>query len=325
MSSSGEPFVFGVSCRGGTGAERAGERVSLTSQSRCAYTELSAGNSVATPHFITRRKVRTGTRMARLTQADLVDLNHTFEERTPLELIQWAMEIFGDRVAAISSMQKAGNMICHMVHQAQVPLRVLFVDTGVLFQETLQTRDRLQSEYGLEIITLMPEQTMEEQTAELGVLYLSPEGQQQCCDLRKTQPLARVADGYDCLIGSLRRSDGGRRAQCPILAVDPGLNLIRVNPLVNVDDDQLEAYLAEHNVIVNPLHSQGYSTIGCNRCTTPVMPNEPRRAGRWRHLGPWSVYCGINPTDSDQAASPAVDLSQDLVDRILGRETDFVI
>jgi phosphoadenosine phosphosulfate reductase len=263
--------------------------------------------------------------MARLTQADLVDLNKSFEERTPQELIQWAAEIFGDRLAAISSMQRAGSVVCHMLHTIKLPIPVLFVDTGVLFEETLRTRDRIIEELGVNVVTLSPERTMEEQTTELGVLYLSPEGQQQCCDLRKTQPMSAVADQYDALIGSLRRSDGGKRAQCPILAVDPPMNCLRINPLVNLDDEQLEDYIASNNVILNPLHEQGYSTIGCNRCTTPVLPNEPRRAGRWRHLGPWSVYCGINPTDLDAETSPAIELPMSLVDRILGREADFMI
>jgi phosphoadenosine phosphosulfate reductase len=263
--------------------------------------------------------------MARLTQADLVDLNTTFDERTPQELLQWTYEVFGKRAAALSAMQQAGSVVCHMLHSLNVDVPVLFVDTGVMFEETLQTRDRMQSEYGLEVVTLRPEKSMEEQTRELGVLYLTVEGQQQCCDLRKTQPLLARKGQYDALVGSLRRADGGRRAECPILAVDPQMNCIRVNPLANFSDEQVAAYIAEHDVIVNPLHEQGYATIGCNRCTTPILPNEPKRAGRWRHLGPWSVYCGINPTDRDPSGSPAVDLPQELIDRILGRMTDFMI
>ena len=112
----------------------------------------------------------------------------------------------------------------------------LFVDTGVLFEETLETRDRMIEEYGLNIVTLAPEQTMADQTAELGVLYLSVDGQKQCCDLRKTQPLLKVADEYDALLGSLRRSDGGNRAACPILAVDSATNTLRVNPMVNISN-----------------------------------------------------------------------------------------
>ena len=263
--------------------------------------------------------------MARLTQADLIELNRTFEERTPDELLRWTHQVFGDRVAALSAMQMAGNVVAHMIHEMKLPIPVVFVDTGVLFQETLETRDRLMQEYGLEVITLRPQLTMEEQTKLYGVLYLSHEGQQQCCHMRKTEPLLATKGRYDALIGSLRRADGGKRGECPILAVDREMNCLRVNPLANITDEQLEDYIARHEVIVNPLHAQGYSTIGCNRCTTPVLPHEPKRAGRWRHLGPWSVYCGINPTDLDPAHSPEIDLPLELVDRILGRETDFVI
>jgi phosphoadenosine phosphosulfate reductase len=212
-----------------------------------------------------------------------------------------------------------------MLQSMPVKMPVLFVDTGVLFEESLTTRDRIVAEYGLEVRTLTPEKTMEQQTSELGVLYLSAEGQKECCEIRKSAPLDAVNDQYDCLIGSLRRADGGQRGSCPILGVDPRLNVLRVNPLVNFTDEQMDDYTGQKDVITNPLHDQGYSTIGCNRCTTPVLPGEPRRAGRWRHLGPWSVYCGINPTDLDPERSPAIDLPQDLVDRILGRSTDYMI
>lgn len=263
--------------------------------------------------------------MARLSQADLIDLNRNFEERTPQELLEWSVNTFGSRVAALSSMQMSGNTVCHMIKSMPLDLQVIFVDTGVLFPETLETRDRLAKEYCLDIRTLHPEKTMAQQTSELGVLYLTPEGQKECCELRKSAPLDAVAGEYDALISSLRRSDGGARGACPILSVDTRLNCLRVNPLVNFSDEQLAEYISQHDVITNPLHDQGYSTIGCNRCTTPVLPNEPKRAGRWRHLGPWSVYCGINPTDLDPERSPAVDFPQDLVDRVLGRSMDYMI
>ena len=263
--------------------------------------------------------------MPRLSQADLIDINRTFEERSPQELLQWAKATFGDRVAALSSMQKSGNTICHMIHAIPVDVPVLFVDTGVLYPETLETRDRLSAEYGLNIRTLTPEKTMAQQTTELGVLYLTAEGQKQCCELRKSEPLDAVRDEYDALVSSLRRSDGGARGSCSILSVDTRLNVLRVNPLVNFTDEQLAEYISDNNVITNPLHEQGYATIGCNRCTTPVLPTEPKRAGRWRHLGQWAVYCGINPTDLDPERSPAVEFSQDLVDRVLGRTTDYMI
>ncbi|MEZ6048121.1 MAG: phosphoadenylyl-sulfate reductase [Planctomycetaceae bacterium] len=263
--------------------------------------------------------------MTKMTQKDLEERNQQLEERTPQELIEWAKDVFGKRLAAISAMQSAGSIVCCMLGQLNLKIPVLFVDTGVLFQETLETRDRIQNEYGLEIITLQPKQTMAEQIQEKGVLYLTPEGQEECCDLRKSEPLHAVADQYDGIISSLRRGDGGKRAKMPILSIDPKMNCVRINPLANFSNDQMAEFMQNNNVITNPLHEQGYPTIGCNRCTTPDLPDEPKRAGRWRHLGPWSMYCGINATDVEGGTEGEIDLSLDLIDRILGRETDYVI
>ena len=263
--------------------------------------------------------------MARLTQADLADLNRTFEQSTPQDLIRWGQKTFGNRIAALTSMQMSGNVVCHMLYEHQIKVPILFVDTGVLFQETLDTRDALVERYGLNVVTLKPELTMQQQTEKFGVLYLEPEGQKQCCFMRKNEPLIRVADQYDAFISSLRRSDGGARSRVPVLSLDPETNSVRINPLVNFSNEELNAYVHDHDIPVNPLHFQGYATIGCNRCTTPVLPNEPKRAGRWRHLGPWSQYCGLNPTDMLDPSQLSIELPDSLVDRILGREADFVI
>ncbi|MDZ4687126.1 MAG: phosphoadenosine phosphosulfate reductase family protein, partial [Planctomycetaceae bacterium] len=101
--------------------------------------------------------------MPKLTQADLAPLNQTFDERSPDELLRWAKQVFGDRMAALSAMQRAGSVIAHMLQQLELGTPLLFVDTGVNFQETLVTRDRIAAESGLKIITLHPELTMTEQ------------------------------------------------------------------------------------------------------------------------------------------------------------------
>lgn len=263
--------------------------------------------------------------MALLTQADLKDLNETFDQHSPQELLQWTYGMFGPRAGILSAMQKSGSVVCHMASALGMKMEVVFVDTGVMFRETLTTRDRIQSEYGLPVVTLLPDLTMEEQTQQLGILYLTKEGQEQCCELRKKVPLLKARGKYDALIGSLRRSEGGSRSRVPILAVDPKMNCIRVNVLANLTDHDLEHYIDQHKVIVNPLHHQGYETIGCDRCTTPVLPGEPPRAGRWRHLGPWAMYCGINPTDLKGGTDKSVDLPQPLIDKLLGRSADFSI
>lgn len=263
--------------------------------------------------------------MARLTQNQLNKLSKTFEERSPEELLRWAKDIFDGRVAAISAMQQSGSVMCHMISTLKLNIPVLFVDTGVMYQETLDTRDRMNREYGLQVRTLHPEMTMIEQTEQLGVLYLTVEGQEKCCHMRKVDPLLKTRGEYDALIGSLRRADGGRRGTCPLLAVDTEMNAVRVNPMANFTDEHLDAYVQENAVIINPLHKQGFATIGCNRCTTPILPHEVKRAGRWRHLGTAAAYCGINPTDISDDESDAIDLPQDLIDRILGQKTDFMI
>jgi phosphoadenosine phosphosulfate reductase len=263
--------------------------------------------------------------MAVLTQSDLTDLNASMEARTPQELLTWARATFGARAAILSAMQRAGSVVCHMAAAQNARMPVLFVDTGVHFAETLATRDRISREYGLEVITLSPDLTMEEQTAKFGVLYLSVDGQLQCCEMRKTEPLLKVKGRFDALVASLRRGDGEKRSKVPILALDPKMNCVRVNVLANLTDQQLADYVAANKVIVNPLHSQGFATIGCNRCTTPVLADEPKRAGRWRHLGPWAIYCGINPTDLDRNVDARIELPQEVIDRILGRKVDFAI
>lgn len=143
--------------------------------------------------------------------------------------------------------------------------------------------------------------------------------------MRKVEPLQSVAGEYQAIISSLRRADGGRRGNNPILTLDVEMNSLRINPLANFSNEQMQAYIEEHRVITNPLHKQGYATISCNRCTTPVMPGEPKRAGRWRHLGPWSMYCGINPTDMQDPTHNYIELPQDAINRILGIENDFMI
>ena len=211
---------------------------------------------------------------------------------------------FGERAAILSSMQRSGTMLCHMADRAGLDLDVAFVDTGVLHPETLATRDALAAAHpGLRVVTLRPDETFAAQTRRLGVLYLSKEGQERCCDLRKSAPLRAQRGRWHALVGALSRDEGGRRGALPFVAIDEELGAIRVHPLATTGRAELDAYAAKHpDVVRNPLHDMGFSSIGCYTCTTPVRPDEPERAGRWRHLE-GVAYCGINPTD--RGASPA--------------------
>lgn len=257
----------------------------------------------------------------KITAAHLADLNEKLEALPTDEIIKWAHDTFGRRVGILSAMQQAGCALCHQVYRLGLAgeLDVIFVDTGVNFPETMDTVERIKRDYRLNVISLHPARTMSQQIAEEGVLYLTPDGQKKCCDLRKKQPLLQVIGKYDALLSSLRRGSGGMRSNVPVLALDMELNLIRIHPLIKMTDEELLAYINQYNVITNPLHDQGYPTVSCNRCTTPVLAGEDDRAGRWRHLENASKYCNINPTDRKRIAdtSDFVELSEEIAGRIL--------
>jgi phosphoadenosine phosphosulfate reductase len=234
----------------------------------------------------------------RISRSELEPLNARFRGAAPRDILRFAHDTFGGRAAILSSMQRAGTALCFLAEKEALPFDVLFVDTGVLHQETLATRDLLSRTHGkLRVRTLSPEKSFAEQTREEGLLYLTREGQERCCDLRKTAPLLAAKGRYDALISALRRDEGGARKGVEPFGVDPAMNALRVHPFASLSREELDAWIAgEPRIVVNPLHDMGFPTIGCFPCTTPVLPDEPERAGRWRHLA--SVeYCGINPID----------------------------
>jgi phosphoadenosine phosphosulfate reductase len=254
----------------------------------------------------------------RITDADLEPLNARFEGAPPVDLLRFVAGVFGPRAAILSSMQRAGTALGHLADRAGLAFDVLFVDTGVLHAETLATRDRLAETHPhLRVITLQPARTFAAQTRQEGVLYLSKEGQERCCDLRKSEPLAQVKGRYDALVAALRQGEGGARSRVRPFALDVPMNALRVHPLAAFSAADLDAYLAAHeDVVVNPLHAMGFPTIGCFPCTTPVRPDEGERAGRWRHLA-GVEYCGINPVDRGQARG-AIELDDATGARLLG-------
>lgn len=243
-----------------------------------------------------------------LHEEDLRGLNARFAAAAPLEVLRFAKDVFGAKIAILSSMQRAGTVLCHLADRAGLAFDVLFVDTGVLHRETLATRDELARTHpNLDVVTLAPDKTFAAQTAERGVLYLTKEGQEECCHLRKTAPLLATKGRYGALVGALRKGEGGARAKVEAFGVDPAMNALRVHPLANVAEDFFDRYLEAHaDVIQNPLHSMGFPTIGCFPCTTPVRPDEPERAGRWRHLA-GVEYCGINPVDRGAKGGVEID------------------
>ncbi|MDI1431856.1 phosphoadenosine phosphosulfate reductase family protein [Polyangium sorediatum] len=254
----------------------------------------------------------------RVTEAGLEALNGRLAGAAPLDVLRFVHQTFGRRAAILTSMQRAGTWLCRLADQAGLDFDVVFVDTGVLHEQTRWTRDELARTHGnLRVITLSPERTFAAQTAEEGLLYLSVEGQERCCDLRKTAPLHAIRGRYDAFVSALRQGEGGARSKVRPLGLDLAMGALRVHPLAHVTNEELDrAIAADPGVVVNPLHAMGFRTIGCFPCTTPVLPDESERAGRWRHLA--SVqYCGINPVDRG-AAEGGIELDDRYAEALAG-------
>jgi len=245
----------------------------------------------------------------RVSRRDLENVNARLERAPAEDVLRWVHATFGPRAALLSSMQKAGTALCHIAEQAGLAFDVVFVDTGVLHEQTLATRDELARTHGhLRVVTLKPEQSFAEQTRARGLLYLTREGQEECCDLRKSAPLRAIRGRYDVFVSALRRKEGGARSRIRMVDLDEEMSALRVHPIADWSNEDLEQYFAGHpRAVVNPLHAMGFPTIGCFTCTTPVRPDEPERAGRWRHLA-GVEYCGINPTDRSAGTEPFIEL-----------------
>ncbi len=236
---------------------------------------------------------------------DCAMIHQTLAPLTAEERIKWAVENFADDVVLLSSMQRTAVVLMHMFHDLGLRNEILFLDTGYHFFETLELRDRYMREYRMNIVTLYPELHIEDQETRYGKkLFACADGQPECCRLRKEAPLLRhlKTKSRPVMVNGLRRAEGGKRAE--ILALSPDLRTggYGLSPIYDWTTEDIQAYVARHDLPVHPLHEKCYPSIGCYPCTTPVRPGEDPRAGRWRHLRTAEKeeapkYCGVNFTD----------------------------
>ena len=182
-------------------------------------------------------------------------------------------------------------MLIDLIARASLPIDLFTLDTGLLFPETYALWRRLEDRYGVTISAVRPEHTVDQQAARRGPELWGSEPD-RCCELRKMQPLRRTLDDFDAWITAIRRDQTPDRADAPVVGWDGRFGLVKVNPLVRWTFDDVRAYVREHDVPYNPLHDQGYPSIGCLPCTTPVAPGEDPRAGRWR--GNEKKECGLH-------------------------------
>jgi phosphoadenosine phosphosulfate reductase len=211
-------------------------------------------------------------------------------ELAPAEvIIEWAVATFGDRFAVTSSMADA--VLAHIASSVAPGIDVVFLDTGYHFAETIGTRDAVAATLPANVVNVSAEQTVAEQDATYGK-DLFARDPDLCCALRKVKPLEDALAGYDAWATGLRRDETHNRVIAPVIGWDEAKRKVKVSPLARWTEDEVERYIVENNVLVNPLRYDGYPSIGCWPCTRRVAPGEDPRSGRWAGTG--KTECGIH-------------------------------
>jgi phosphoadenosine phosphosulfate reductase len=221
-------------------------------------------------------------------EALALDAARDLEDASAEDIVRWAADTFGDRFAVTASM--SDGVLSHVAGRAVPGITVLFLDTGYHFPETIGTRDAIAATYPVNVETVTHPLRVPEHEAEYGRLYeIDPD---LCCAIRKIWPLDRALRPYDAWAGGVRRAELASRADTPVVAWDAKRRKVKVNPLATWTDEQVAAYVAEHDILVNPLRQIGYTSIGCAPCTRPVATGEDPRSGRWAGLA--KTECGIH-------------------------------
>jgi phosphoadenosine phosphosulfate reductase len=210
------------------------------------------------------------------------------------KVLAWAVSTFGSDLSVACSMQDA--VLVDLVVRADPGVEVVFLDTGFHFAETLATAQRVQERYGLNLVTLRPEDDASDYRVARGPGGVPPTtaaGAAQgstaaCCEARKVAPLERHLAERGAWVTGLRRAESPSRAGAATLEWDGARGVVKVNPLVAWSDDDVDRYVAKHDIIVNPLRVKGFDSIGCEPCTLPGNG----RSGRW--AGSNRLECGLH-------------------------------
>ena len=226
-----------------------------------------------------------------LTSEEVASLAQHFEPLRAEELVEFAAEAFGGRLVLTCSWQLGTSILVHMTRQVAPETRLVEIDTGLLFPETHATRERLVDHYGLEIETLRPLQTVEEQAATQGEALWARDPD-RCCGLRKVAPLEQAIRDADGWLTGIRRDQTSARALAPKLVLDSRRGVVKVQPLVDWSERDCWRYIFQNGIPYNELHDRGYPSIGCTPCTRAAGSGEDARAGRWAGSG--KTECGLH-------------------------------
>ena len=225
------------------------------------------------------------------TDEELRLITEEFEGASPEVVLRWAVEEFGSWVALATGFGAEGCVLVDMLARIDRRARVFYLDTDLLFPETYQLRDQLEARYKVVIERRATDLSLAAQTERHGE-ELWRRRPDECCRLRKIEPLLETLAGLKAWITAIRRDQSPARASAAVVERDKKFGLIKINPLAAWSSKDVWNYIFKHDVPYNPLHDQGYPSVGCAPCTSAVRIGEDPRAGRWR--GTSKTECGLH-------------------------------
>jgi len=222
---------------------------------------------------------------------ELRELQIAAEGWRPERVLEWAFERFGDTVAISSAFGAEGMALIDIASRVRKQFRLFTLDTEFLFPETHNLMDRVEERYGITIEKVYPLNSPEEQERIYGAALWERQAD-QCCNLRKVEPLRRKLSELSAWITSIRRDQTSSRAGAGKVQWDEKFGLVKINPIADWSSRQVWQYIRQHDVPYNVLHERSYPSIGCTHCTRAVLPGEDPRAGRWS--GSSKTECGLH-------------------------------
>jgi phosphoadenosine phosphosulfate reductase len=205
------------------------------------------------------------------------------------ELLRWTDQHFGGNYIVASNMQDA--VLVDLAAKVRPGVDVLFLDTGYHFVETMGTRDAVEAVYDINVVNVTPENNVAKQDELYGKDLFAREPN-ECCRMRKVEPLSKALRGYSAWVTGIRRVEAPTRANAPLISWDKAFGLVKINPLAAWTDDDIQGYIDANGVLVNPLVFEGYPSIGCAPCTAKPAEGADPRSGRWAGLS--KTECGLH-------------------------------
>ncbi len=224
-------------------------------------------------------------------ELELAIASKSLESASPQEILRWGVQRFRDKFTMATAFGPEGMVLIHMLAEIDPRTHVFNLETGYQFKETLELRERIIERYGLTVEFKRPELSVAEYEAlNGGPVYLT--NPDRCCFDRKIKVLQQAVVGKHAWASAIRRDQSPDRADVPIVAWDAKFRLVKISPLANWTKKLVWDFIMKNDVPYNPLHDDGYTSIGCQPCTRPISIGEDERAGRWSGFA--KTECGLH-------------------------------